>query len=160
MAIHRNARLTPRGGARLVEQILDGRAVAEAAAASGVTAKTARKWLCRFQEAGAAGLADRSSRPHHSPSQLGFAPGFDATCPEQYVAGGAICRLARRQEGPCDVAVDVTTLKHGEGMIAAVFGGLQPVPAQPEQGAWRHEPNQPAHAGQNGPANLQGTQNR
>ena len=48
------------------------------------------------------------------PRAQSFVSRFDANCPEQYLAGGAICRLARRQEGPRDVAIDVTTLEHGE----------------------------------------------
>ena len=35
----------------------------------GISSATAYKWLQRFQAAGANGLADRSRRPHHSPSQ-------------------------------------------------------------------------------------------
>lgn len=35
-----------------------------------ISRKTGYKWLCRFDEEGVAGLADRSSRPHHSPQRL------------------------------------------------------------------------------------------
>jgi transposase InsO family protein len=35
----------------------------------GISSATAYKWLERFQVAGANGLADRSRRPHHSPSR-------------------------------------------------------------------------------------------
>jgi transposase-like protein len=38
-----------------------------ATASFNVSAKTAAKWVRRFREAGAAGLSDRSSRPHRSP---------------------------------------------------------------------------------------------
>src|SRR3954469_6664682 len=40
------------------------------AAAFGVTVKTARKWVARFQTEGVKGLHDRSSRPHdlHRPT--------------------------------------------------------------------------------------------
>src|SRR5512133_915065 len=37
----------------------------------GISRKTAYKWLKREKAAGAAGLADRSRRPQHSPGQTG-----------------------------------------------------------------------------------------
>ena len=64
MDIHKNARLTPKSRALLVERILDqGWTVAEASHAAGVSERTGWKWLARFREEGLAGLADRSSRP-------------------------------------------------------------------------------------------------
>jgi transposase len=41
-----------------------------AAAAFRVSAKTAGKWVRRYQSAGLGGLMDRSSRPRHSPRRL------------------------------------------------------------------------------------------
>jgi transposase InsO family protein len=41
-----------------------GRSLAEAAEAAGVSERTARKWLARYRNEGVAGLGDRSSRPH------------------------------------------------------------------------------------------------
>ncbi|HEV8577470.1 MAG TPA: IS481 family transposase [Thermoanaerobaculia bacterium] len=35
----------------------------------GISPKTGYKWLSRYQQAGSAGLEDRSRRPHHSPKQ-------------------------------------------------------------------------------------------
>ncbi len=67
MNIHKNARLTPKGRALLVQRILAGDAPEDAAAASGVSLRTARRWLKRYRDEGEAGLLDRSSRPHHSP---------------------------------------------------------------------------------------------
>ena len=49
----------------LFEQRL--RRVRRLAAAFRVSAKTAAKWVGRYRQLGPAGLADRSSRPHHSP---------------------------------------------------------------------------------------------
>ena len=40
------------------------------AAAAGVSVRTVYKWLRRFRLEGLAGLADRSSKPHRSPTQL------------------------------------------------------------------------------------------
>ena len=66
MNIHKNARLTPHSRAELVRRVLEGQAPMAVATAIGVTVKTVRKWVARFQAAGAAGLIDRSSRPHRS----------------------------------------------------------------------------------------------
>lgn len=64
MNIHKNARLTPHGRALLVSRMLDGGLRPEdAAQASGVSVRTAYKWLQRFRAEGLAGLGDRSSRP-------------------------------------------------------------------------------------------------
>jgi len=73
MNIHRSARTCVAGRALLVERILrQGWTPAGAAAAAGVSVRvrTAYKWLRRFRLEGSAGLADRSSRPQHSPTQL------------------------------------------------------------------------------------------
>ena len=63
MNIHKNARLTPLGRERMVRSMLNGQTPQAAARAAGVCPRTAKKWLGRFIEAGAAGLQDRSSRP-------------------------------------------------------------------------------------------------
>lgn len=71
MNIHKNARLTPHGRALLVRRMLDdGLRPEEAAQASGVSVRTAYKWLHRFREEGEAGLNDRSSRPKSCPHAL------------------------------------------------------------------------------------------
>jgi transposase InsO family protein len=65
MNVHKNARLTPHSRAELVRRILqEGQTPKAVATAFGVCEKTARKWVKRFQQAGTAGLTDRSSRPH------------------------------------------------------------------------------------------------
>jgi transposase InsO family protein len=65
MDIHQNARLTPHGRAELVRRVLVmGQAPKAVAAAFGVDVKTVNKWCARFRDEGAAGLVDRSSRPH------------------------------------------------------------------------------------------------
>ena len=64
MDIHKNARLTPLSRAELARRVLvEGQASKVVAAAFGVTVKTVRKWVERFQAEGPAGLVDRSSRP-------------------------------------------------------------------------------------------------
>lgn len=69
MNSHKHARLTPKGRALLVERVLDeGWSVQEASLAAGVSRRTAYKWIERFESEGQAGLFDRSSRPHSSPT--------------------------------------------------------------------------------------------
>lgn len=66
MNSHKNASLTPRGRAHLVQNVaMQGCKVA--AEAAGVSRRTASRWHRRHQLQGAAGLLERSSRPHHSP---------------------------------------------------------------------------------------------
>jgi transposase InsO family protein len=66
MNIHKNASMTPKGRAHLVQEI-DRMGLIPAAEAAGISARTARKWHTRHAAQGAAGLLDRSSRPHRSP---------------------------------------------------------------------------------------------
>ena len=64
MNVHKNARLTPRGRERIVQQIANGQTAKAVAEAAGVCPRTVRKWVDRYQREGVAGLRDRSSRPH------------------------------------------------------------------------------------------------
>ena len=65
MNVHKNARLTPHSRAELVRRVLqENQRPATVAMAMGVSAHTVAKWVARFRKEGAAGLADRSSRPH------------------------------------------------------------------------------------------------
>ena len=66
--MHANARLTPVGRLTMVLRIEAGRPVAHVAAEMGISRPTAYKWWHRWDEFGAEGLVDRSSRPkscHH-----------------------------------------------------------------------------------------------
>jgi transposase InsO family protein len=66
--VHRNAPLTETGRLRLARCIVDnGWPIARAAERFQVARTTATKWSDRYRELGPAGMADRSSRPHHSP---------------------------------------------------------------------------------------------
>src|SRR5262249_42743053 len=59
--MHRNAKTTPKGRAVLVERIRTQQwSVPKAAAASGVSTRTAYKWLARFRDGGLAALEDRA----------------------------------------------------------------------------------------------------
>jgi transposase InsO family protein len=62
-------RLSPWSRLELVERIRAGRPAAHVAAEMGVSRATAYKWLARFEAEGTAGMLDRSSRPHRSPSR-------------------------------------------------------------------------------------------
>jgi transposase InsO family protein len=65
MNLHRNARTTPCSRAEMVRRVLDeGQPPKAVAAAFGIDLKTVGKWVARFKAQGAAGLQDRSSRPH------------------------------------------------------------------------------------------------
>jgi len=64
MKLHANARLSVKGRELLVERIeVAGWSLMEAAAAAGVSERTARKWLARHRAEGPDGLLDRSSAP-------------------------------------------------------------------------------------------------
>jgi transposase InsO family protein/transposase len=64
MKLHANARLSLTRRREMVEMVMAGScSLAEAATAAGVSARTASKWVRRFEVEGAAGLLDRSSAP-------------------------------------------------------------------------------------------------
>ena len=67
---HANATLTPITRLRLARLVVDGGWTYSAAAAMFmVSPRTAKKWAVRYRLEGRAGMADRSSRPHHSPTR-------------------------------------------------------------------------------------------
>jgi len=70
MNIHKNARLTRHGRERIVSLARSGQTPIAIANTLGVCPRTVRKWLKRYQDEGAGGLLDRSSRPHrlHRPT--------------------------------------------------------------------------------------------
>lgn len=87
MRVHRNAKTTPYMRALLVDRIRQhGWALAEAAAAAGVSGRTAYTWLQRHRLGGHAALEDRSSRPHRQPRRT----------PPDVVAAILAARYARR----------------------------------------------------------------
>lgn len=71
MRLHRNAALSLKGRALLVDRVLcQSWLTARAAEAAGVSERTALKWLARYRAEGAEGLMDRSSAPRRSPSRV------------------------------------------------------------------------------------------
>lgn len=55
---------------QLIHDYNEGHSIAALAEIYGVSRKTIYKWLARYDAAGAAGLADRSRAPQHSPRKL------------------------------------------------------------------------------------------
>ena len=66
---HRNARTTFAGRLLIVQRDREGWKQAHIAKAMGISRKCVRTWLDRHAAEGEAGLHDRSSRPHNSPSR-------------------------------------------------------------------------------------------
>jgi transposase InsO family protein len=68
MRLHGNARTCPHSRLLIVRRIEEeGWSLARAAAAAGVSERTASKWLARWRAEGARGLQDRSSAPGRIP---------------------------------------------------------------------------------------------
>ena len=68
MNVHKNARLTPLRRGEMALAVIEGRlSQAQAAFQYAVTAKVVARWVERYKAEGAAGMADRSSRPRRSP---------------------------------------------------------------------------------------------
>jgi transposase InsO family protein len=66
--VHRNAPLSATGRLRLARCVVaDGWPLRRAAERFQVSHTTAARWASRYRQAGAAGMADRPSRPHASP---------------------------------------------------------------------------------------------
>ena len=66
---HGNARTTVHGRRLIVERHAAGWPKAHIAAAMGISRKCVRTWIARYEDEGEAGLVDRSSRPHTSPTR-------------------------------------------------------------------------------------------
>lgn len=130
MNVHKNARLTPSGRVLLVPRIEAGWSVVGAAAAAGVSARTAHRWLGRYR-AGDRHLADRSSRPHHCPHRLAA---------EQIAA---VERLRRqRQTGPA-IARLLGMARSSVGLILRRLGLNRPDRLEPRPPVIRYEKARP-----------------
>ncbi len=110
---HRNARLTVHGRRLLVERVQAGMPVAHVAKAMGVSRQCAHRWVARFAAEGDAGLNDRSSRPHLSPTRTSPAieervldarrenrRGQDWLGPELGLPARTVSRILRRHDVP------------------------------------------------------------
>jgi len=97
MDIHKNARTTPLSRMLIIERLKAGWTVADVARAAGITGKTVRKWRDRFDAEGPDGMADRSSRPHRSPTRLDSQAETEIEgLRRQSMTGPAIARQLRR----------------------------------------------------------------
>ena len=92
MNVHKNARLTPSGRVLMMRRIESGWSVRRAAAALGVSERTAYRWLERWRD-GDRCLMDRSSAPHRCPRRLpADVTGRIAELRRQRLSGPAIAR--------------------------------------------------------------------
>jgi transposase InsO family protein len=69
LVAHRNARTTVHGRKLIVARHQAGWRQAHIAAAMGISRTCVRTWITRYAAEGEAGLVDRSSRPHTSPTR-------------------------------------------------------------------------------------------
>lgn len=110
---HRNARLTFHGRVLLIQRHRAKWKQAHIASAMGISRKCVKYWITRFEAEGEAGLHDRSSRPHSSPTQT--APeleqavlelrtrdrrGQDRIGPELGLPARTVSRILRRHDVP------------------------------------------------------------
>ena len=117
MDIHKNARTTPHSRMLMIERLRKGWTVAEVALALGVDVGTVRKWRDRFAAEGEAGLADRSSRPDHSPDRLSDREeGEILALRRDRLSGPAI---ARRLNRPVST-IGVVLRRRGLGRLSAL----------------------------------------
>lgn len=115
MNSHKNARLGFTGRACLVACVIEhGWGTDAAARAYGVSVQTVRKWLRRARAEGAAGLRDRSARPHHSPRQL--APVLEARVVALRTARRSGPQIADALQLPLSTVGDVLR-RHGLGRL-------------------------------------------
>ena len=117
MKLHANAPLGPKGRAVMVRRVVEeGRSLAEAAEAAGVSERTAGKWVRRYRAEGEAGLLDRSSAPREIPNAT----------PEDRVQ--AIAALRRVQLTGPEIA---ELLEMATSTVSAVLQADRPRQAQP-----------------------------
>ena len=117
MDIHQHAKTTPSGRLLMVRRLADGWSAAKVPAAAGVTSKTVRKWQARHAAEGEAGLRDRSSRPHLSPTRLDEAAAAEILALRRQRLTGPV--IARRLGRPV-ATVGLVLRRHGLGRLAAL----------------------------------------
>ena len=122
---HRSARLTVFGRQLLVQRVETlGKPVAMVAIELGISRSTAYKWLRRYRTEGSSGLADRSSRPHHSPRSVSRVV-VETILAARVVSGYGPHRLAYLTGYPRSTIGDVlrragmSRLDHGDKLTGA-----------------------------------------
>jgi transposase InsO family protein len=93
---HGNARTTVHGRKLIVDRYRAGWRQAHIAAAMGISRKCVRTWVSRFETEGEAGLADRPSRPHTSP-----------TCTPAEVEDRVVELRSRERRGPAWIGAEL-----------------------------------------------------
>ena len=119
---HRNARLTVHGRLLLIQRHQAKWKQAHIAAAMGVSRKCVKYWITRYDAEGEAGLHDRSSRPHTSPTRTPEATeqavlqlrteqrrGQDWIGPELGLPARTVSRILRRHSAPYLAELDPMT---------------------------------------------------
>jgi transposase InsO family protein len=132
MDIHKNARTTPWSRAGIVTRVLERQQpVRQVAKDLAVTERTVRKWLARYQSEGAAGLQDRSCRPHRSPR----------TTPDSVVA--QIVALRRQRWTGARIAPAVALSRASVGRLLRRLGLARLRPPEPPGPVQRYERERP-----------------
>jgi transposase InsO family protein len=131
MNIHKNARMTVHGRVLLIERVAAGWRVADAAAAAGVSERTAYKWLARHRAGGAAALHDRKPTPAHCPHRL----------PAEQVAAAE--RLRRERLSGPEIARRLTMPRSTVGAVLRRLGLGRLASLDPKPPAVRYEREHP-----------------
>jgi transposase InsO family protein len=160
---HRNARLTVHGRRLLVQRVrIEATPIAHVAKAMGISRQCAHRWVQRWDLEGDAGLEDRSSRPHRTPTRtsdeveaqivaarLHHRRGQDWLGPELGVAPRTVNRVLRRHQLPllaeCDPltgdvirASKTTTVRYERGRAGElVHMDIKKIGRIPDGGGWR-----------------------
>jgi len=136
MNIHKNARLTPLGRERIVNEVLSGQTPEAAARAAGVCPRTVRKWVARFKAEGAEGLKDRSSRPHrlHRPTPAAIVERVEALRRQRWTG-----RQIAAEVGVSTATVSRILKRLGLNRLAALE------PAEPVRRYQREHPGELIH---------------
>ena len=160
---HRNARLTVHGRRLLVRRVrVEGMPVAHVAKAMGISRQCAHRWVARFDAEGDAGLQDRSSRPHRTPTRTSadverkviaarrlLRVGPDRLSDELGIPARTISRILRRHQMPylfeCDPltgevirASKVTTTRYERSTPGELIHiDVKKLGRIPDGGGWR-----------------------
>jgi transposase InsO family protein len=131
MNLHRMARSCPASRALLVDRVRNqGWNVAEAAGAAGLSVRRAYEWLRRSRE-GDVELADRSSRPHRSPTKL----------PPEWESMVLTLRQSRMTQQAIAETLGLSKARVGRVCRQAGIGRLPP--AAPPEPVCRYERKRP-----------------
>lgn len=131
--VHANARTNLYARRLMVDRVVAGWPPARVAEQLGVSRATVYKWLRRFEQAGDAGLADRSSRPTRCPNRL-----------PARVEAKVLSARRRRKRGAVVLAADLGLNPSTVGRILARhrvphLAVLDPITGEPIRSSRRSE---------------------